>query len=189
MHMTRKSALVAGAVAAALALAGCGDDGDSGPDTVTVTSTPQAAQSPTHADSMAGGDSGQRSGGDYTAADDQTVRITQTPASVRCTGGEVIVAVPSAQVAITGNCDDLKIESSGGTITAENVDDLDITGSGNTVTAGVVDDLDIDGDDNSVTAQRIDDVDLNGNANTVAYREGSPEIDDEGSGNTVGAGG
>ncbi|NLG48207.1 DUF3060 domain-containing protein [Gordonia sp. (in: high G+C Gram-positive bacteria)] len=185
MHIARKSAVFAGAVAAALALAGCGDDGDSAPETVTVTSGPQAEQSPTHDDSKPGDDDGSR----HTAANDQTVRITQTPAEVRCTGGDVIVAVPSAQVSITGNCDDVKIESSGGTITAENVDDLDVAGSDNTVTAGLVDDLDVDGDNNTVTAQRIDDVDLNGNDNTVNYREGSPEIDDEGSGNTVGVGG
>lgn len=189
--MRKPTTLLAGVFVAALALAGCGDSDDSGTaETVTVTAGTEDAAGTDGAAGEGTRQTGTAAGGtaEHTVGDDQQVRVTEETVTVRCSDGDVIIAEGASVVTMTGRCDDVRVEVSDATITAEGIDDLDVYGSNNTITAGVVDDIEVKGNGNTVMVQRVDDVEIEGNDNAVAYREGSPEIEDKGSNNTVGQG-
>lgn len=117
---------------------------------------------------------------------DQELRVTESRARITCDGGgEIEIAVGVEEVEILGSCEEVEVDASGATVIVANTDDLDIDGNDNQVQASAVGDLDIEGHGNTVIADTVNEIDLDGNDNTVTWTTGSPEIDDEGSGNTV----
>lgn len=185
--MNGKETLSALAITSALALAlsACGNGAGQTPDpmespaeTAPMDTAPND-ESPTQEDGGEGGDGETVSGEDeHRVSDEGAIDIT-------CDGGGEIYVEAAAEVTITGDCWDIDIVADGATVTADQTRDLDIEGSDNQVTLESIRELDIEGDNNTVETTSVDEVSVEGSTNTVTYTEGAPDIDDEGTDNTI----
>lgn len=185
--MNGKETLSALAITSAfvLALSACGNDAGQTPDpmespaeTAPMDTAPDN-ESPTQDDGGEGGDGATVSGEDeHRVSDEGAMDIT-------CDGGGEIYVEAAAEVTITGDCWDIDIAADGATVTADQTRDLDIEGSDNQVTLESIRELDIEGDNNTVETTSVDEVSVEGSTNTVTYTEGAPDIDDEGTDNTI----
>lgn len=205
MHRPTRT-LLAAAFALTLLLGACGsDDGDDSapPSSSGFDGTPDIALDDSASDDSTPDDS---TPDDSTSDDkeapthttvpqrvtinrDQDLRVTDARALVTCDGGgEIEIAAGVEDVEILGPCEEVDVDASGAAVKVETTDSLNVDGNDNQVQAGTVGELDIDGSGNSVLIYTASDIDIEGSDNTVTWTSGSPEIDDEGSGNTVSQG-
>ncbi|MBE0009143.1 MULTISPECIES: DUF3060 domain-containing protein [unclassified Arthrobacter] len=115
-------------------------------------------------------------------------RITESGSShtVQCDGGgDVDVRADDVTLTVRGECEEIEIDGSGNTVTAENTREIDVQGNNNSVTATDVRDLSLEGTANTATLTSVEEIDVEGPDNTVTYETGTPEIDDEGSNSTI----
>ncbi|MFZ6991398.1 DUF3060 domain-containing protein [Curtobacterium sp. RRHDQ66] len=68
---------------------------------------------------------------------------------------------------------------------AKGCDAVSITSSGSKVTTGATKSVMVEGSNNDITLDSADTITLLGTNNTVHVKNGSPEVDDQGTGNTV----
>lgn len=177
--------------AALLLVGACGESGDDtaattedavvpAPDAPTVTD-PSVVTDPSASDPPTGGDT-------VSITTGQERRLSQD-AVVRCNGGgDVYVLDGSRTVAVSGDCGDIEIRTSGATVVVERSNDLDVYGNDSVVSAVDVTDLGVYGDRNTIAVEHVVEIDLEGDGNTVSFQSGSPTIDDEGSGNVIASG-
>lgn len=179
-----RTTAVTGALAFALLASGCGDGETPAPDPVPPKGGTQSPgeQLPETPDDEAGN-------GDATVSGEAEHRITDTGAvSVTCENGGEIYVEAAAEVTVTGDCQDIDVLADGASLTAEEVHDLDVEGNENQIAVDTVRELDIKGDGNTVGVITVREIDVEGSDNTVTYDEGSPDTDDEGTGNTIARG-
>lgn len=146
----------------------------------TSEASPSAEASPTAA---AGGE-----GAPITLSAGMDHRITESGSShtVQCEGGgDVDVRADDVTLTVRGECEEIEIDGSGNTVTAENTREIDVQGNNNSVTATDVRDLSLEGTANTATLTSVEEIDVEGPDNTVTYESGTPEIDDEGSNSTI----
>ncbi|WP_017603864.1 DUF3060 domain-containing protein [Nocardiopsis alkaliphila] len=185
--MNGKETLSALAITSAfvLALSACGNGAGQTPDpmespaeTAPMDAAPDA-ESPTQDEGGEGGDEMTVSGEDeHRVSDEGAIDIT-------CDGGGEIYVEAAAEVTITGDCWDIEITADGATVTADQTRGLDIEGSDNEVTIESVRELDIEGDNNTVETTSVEEVEVEGSTNTVTYTEDVPDIQDDGTDNTI----
>lgn len=187
---TLRATAVIGAFVLLLSACGGGEDDRAEPDSVQPGSSRSdtgSAESPSpDADSQEneGGD------GEVTISGEDDHHVTDTvDTSIVCDGGGDIHIGAAVQVAVTGDCEEIEIDVDGAVLTAEEVRDLEVDGSDNTVTIDTVRGLEIEGNGNEVDITTIqDEIEVEGSDNTVTYEEGSPEVEDDGSGNSISGG-
>lgn len=128
-------------------------------------------------------------GATHTIVKDQDLIVSEEgPVTVHCDGGgEVTIVASSIDATFTGVCEEIEIDGSDNQVAFATVDNLDIDGSRNTVSGDHADDIDIEGDENQVTVVTTGEIEVEGNSNTVRFSSGQPEIEDEGSGNSIGS--
>lgn len=182
-----RTAAVTGTLAFALLVSGCSDGETDAPEPVPPQGGTQSPgeQSPEGAPA----EESPSPDGDATISGETEHRITDTgAASVTCENGGEIYVEAAAEVTVTGDCWDIDVLADGATLSAEETRDLDVDGSDNEIAVDTVRELDLTGDGNTVDMITVGEIDVEGSDNTVSYDEGDPEIDDEGTGNTIGRG-
>lgn len=115
-------------------------------------------------------------------------RITESGSShtVQCDGGgDIDVRADDVTLTVRGECEEIEIDGSGNTVTAENTREIDVQGNNNSVTATDVRELSLEGTANTATLTSVEEIDVEGPDNTVTYESGNPQIDDEGSNSTI----
>jgi hypothetical protein len=88
---------------------------------------------------------------------------------------------------VTGHCQEIDILSSGTTVRAESVNEIDVNGPRNNVTVEKAAGLRAEGSNNTLHAVEVGKIELEGQGNQVTFGAGNPQIDDEGSGNSISA--
>lgn len=119
-----------------------------------------------------------------TISDGEEARTSSDGATIQCDGGGDVYVYHDS-VTITGDCQEISIRATGVTVTIEETIELDVLGHGSVVTATTVRELEVVGNGNDVTLESVREIDFEGDDNTVAVASGTPDIDDEGTGNSV----
>lgn len=205
MSLGARGRTLAGFAAVVVVLVGCGGDGEDAPPDDTSTDdelapdvdepaddadTADAADEPPDdaADADEPADDGADDGGaePITLTNDAEHRVTDPgDVAVHCDGGGELYVQVAAVVTVTGSCQDVDVLGDDATVSVESVGDVDVDGSSNEVTADEIDELDITGNGNTVDVTAIRSIDVEGADNTVTFGDGSPDIDDEGAGNSI----
>ncbi|HEX2246716.1 MAG TPA: DUF3060 domain-containing protein [Arthrobacter sp.] len=102
-------------------------------------------------------------------------------------GGKIEVLANGITLTVTGHCQEIDILSSGTTVRAESVNEIDVGGPRNNVTVAKAGELKAEGSTNTLHADQVGKIDLEGQGNQVTFGAGNPQIDDEGSGNSISA--
>jgi hypothetical protein len=102
-------------------------------------------------------------------------------------GGKIEVLANGITLTVTGHCQEIDILSSGTTVRAESVNEIDVDGPRNNVTVAKAGELKAEGSNNTLHADQVGKIDLEGQGNQVTFGAGNPQIDDEGSGNSISA--
>lgn len=102
-------------------------------------------------------------------------------------GGKIEVLANGITLTVTGHCQEIDILSSGTTVRAESVNEIDVDGPRNNVTVTKAGELKAGGSNNTLHADQVGKIDLEGQGNQVTFGAGNPQIDDEGSGNSISA--
>jgi hypothetical protein len=102
-------------------------------------------------------------------------------------GGKIEVLANGITLTVTGHCQEIDILSSGTTVRAESVTEIDVDGPRNNVTVAKAGELKAEGSNNTLHADQVGKIDLEGQGNQVTFGAGNPQIDDEGSGNSISA--
>jgi len=77
------------------------------------------------------------------------------------------------------------ISGNGGTHKIEDCEAVAVAASGSDITLGTTKDLMVEGSNNVITLSEAEHVTLLGSNNKVTVQDGSPEVDDQGTGNVV----
>ncbi|MCW2131424.1 DUF3060 domain-containing protein [Arthrobacter sp. VKM Ac-2550] len=102
-------------------------------------------------------------------------------------GGKIEVLGNGITLTVTGHCQEIDILSSGTTVRAESVSEIDVDGPRNNVTVEKAGELRAEGSNNTLHAGEVGKIALEGQGNQVTFSAGNPQIDDEGSGNSISA--
>lgn len=102
-------------------------------------------------------------------------------------GGKIEVLANGITLTVTGHCQEIDILSSGTTVRAESVSEIDVDGPRNNVTVEKAAELRAEGSNNTLHADEVGKIALEGQGNQVTFGAGNPQIDDEGSGNSISA--
>lgn len=93
---------------------------------------------------------------------------TPVPYDNRCDGDRAIISGDGQEHRLPKGCDSVAVVA-----------------SGSATTIGATKDIAIEGSNNEITVEKTDHVTLLGSNNIVHVEDGTPEVDDQGDGNTV----
>ncbi len=94
---------------------------------------------------------------------------------------------PGAPAAYDNACDGKQAIVSGEHVkrSIDHCDAVAVTAAGSTITIGETGSLVVEGSDNTITVESVESVMLLGSNNKVRVESGTPQVDDQGAGNTV----